>query len=340
MFEPWIRDILLASQNGDTRAFEKLVETYQGYAFSLARRFLGNEEDAQDVVQEAFIRVWKHLPAFDYRCKFTTWMYRIVTNLCLDRVKSLKVQIDITLEKRFAWFFTYFSYREIYRDFFPFKGISLEENFSPEELKIVELYLSDEDKAEEIYPEDFLDKIWKKFDTWAARAIFEEFYLILLEGAKKLNSPDLKPELVISQKEVIFAACRGLNWFEKKWLTKVLKKCAEVLQTPDIRKIPGQDKKAFSQFEGKLQALDNLTGDEFTNEVMMPGLITDTNAGTVKGSKVTWKFNMGNFFLTDYEMWVISRRVNWWVVGIAAFVLVLVIAALIAGTVIRRKRRA
>jgi len=90
MFEPWIRDILLASQNGDTRSFEKLVETFQGYAFSLASRFLGNEEDAQDVVQETFIRVWKHLPEFDYRCKFTTWMYRIVTNLCLDRAKSLK----------------------------------------------------------------------------------------------------------------------------------------------------------------------------------------------------------------------------------------------------------
>jgi RNA polymerase sigma-70 factor (ECF subfamily) len=90
MIEPWIRDILLASQNGDTGAFEKLVETYQGYAFSLASRFLGNEEDAQDVVQETFIRVWKHLSAFDYRCKFTTWMYRIVTNLCLDRAKSLK----------------------------------------------------------------------------------------------------------------------------------------------------------------------------------------------------------------------------------------------------------
>lgn len=253
---------------------------------------------------------------------------------------SYKAKIDVTLERRFVWFFTYFTYREIYRDFFPFKGISLEENFSPEELKIVELYLADEDKAEKIYPEDLLDKVWKKFDTWATRAIFEEFFLILLEGVKKLNSPNLKPELVISQKEAILAASRGLDWFEKKWLTKVLKKCAEVLQTPDILKIREQNKNAFSQFEGKLQALDDLNGDEFTNEVIMPGLITDTNAETVTGRKVAWKFSMGNFLLTDYEMWVTSRRVNWWMVGIAAFVLVLVLAALIAGTVIRRKRRA
>ena len=253
---------------------------------------------------------------------------------------SYKVKINVSLEKRFAWFFTYFSYREIYRDFFPFRRLPLEENFAPDELKIVKLSLADEDKAKEIYPEDVLEKIDKKFDTWAARAVFEEFYLILLEAAKKLNSPDLKPELIISQKEAIFAACRDINWFEKEWMTEVLKECEAVLQTPDIRKILEQDEKVFLQFEGKLQALESLIGDEFTNEVMMPGLITDTNAETVKGRKVTWKFSIGNFFLTDYEMWVTSRRVNWWVVGIAAFLLVLVIAALIAGTVIRRKRRA
>lgn len=253
---------------------------------------------------------------------------------------SYKVKINVSLEKRFAWFFIYFSYREIYRDFFPFRQVPLEEYFSPEELKIVKLSLADEDKAEEIYPKDILKKIGEKFDTWTARAIFEEFYLILLEEAKKLNRPDLKPELMVSQKEALFTVCRDIDWFEKGWTMEMLKKCEVVLQTPGIVKIWEQDKKAFSQFEGKLQALDSLIGDEFTNEVIMPGLITDTNAETVKGRQVTWKFNMDNFFLTDYEMWVTSRRVNWWVVGIAAFLLVLVIAALIAGTVIRRKRRA
>lgn len=83
-----MHDTLLTSRNGNTDAFQKLVETYQGYAYSLAVRFLGNEEDALDVTQEAFIRIWKHLPNFDSRCKFTTWMYRIVTNLCIDRVKT------------------------------------------------------------------------------------------------------------------------------------------------------------------------------------------------------------------------------------------------------------
>jgi hypothetical protein len=160
----------------------------------------------------------------------------------------------------------------------------------------------------------------------------------LLDKVKKLNHPDLKPELMVSQKEALFIECRDIDWFEKGWIMEMLKKCEVVLQTPGIVKIWEQDKKAFSQFESKLQAFDSLIGDEFTNEVMMPGLITDTNAETIKGRKVTWKFSMDNFFLTDYEMWVTSRRVNWWVVGIAAFVLVLVLATLIASKVIRRKR--
>ncbi len=85
-------ELLRAAQQGNAQAFGGLVRTYNGYAYSLAKCFLGNEEDALDVVQETFVRVWKHLPAFDFRCKFTTWMYRIVINLCRDRARNLKTQ--------------------------------------------------------------------------------------------------------------------------------------------------------------------------------------------------------------------------------------------------------
>jgi RNA polymerase sigma-70 factor, ECF subfamily len=76
------------SRTGNINAFQKLVETTQGYAYSLAIRYLGSEEDAGDVVQEAFIKIWKNLGTYDYRCKFTTWMYRIVINQCSDRYRA------------------------------------------------------------------------------------------------------------------------------------------------------------------------------------------------------------------------------------------------------------
>jgi RNA polymerase sigma-70 factor (ECF subfamily) len=93
-------DILLRSKNGDSEAFRSLVEYYQSYAFSLAFRLLCNEEDARDAVQESFIRIWKHLPEYDLQKKFTTWMYKIVTRICYDRLKAHRRQkIGVFLDR-------------------------------------------------------------------------------------------------------------------------------------------------------------------------------------------------------------------------------------------------
>jgi RNA polymerase sigma-70 factor (ECF subfamily) len=78
------------AQKGNVTAFEKIVKYHQSYAYAIAFRFLCDEDDAEDVVQESFIRIWNHLQDFDSRMKFTTWMYKIVVNLCYDKAKSNK----------------------------------------------------------------------------------------------------------------------------------------------------------------------------------------------------------------------------------------------------------
>jgi RNA polymerase sigma-70 factor (ECF subfamily) len=69
-------------------AFRQLVEEHQRYVFSLAFRMLRDDEEARDVVQETFIRVWKNLHTFDMEAKFTTWLYAITVNLTYDLLKS------------------------------------------------------------------------------------------------------------------------------------------------------------------------------------------------------------------------------------------------------------
>ncbi len=81
-------EVIRRCQQGDHTAFASLMEGYQSYAFALAVRLLCHEEDALDVVQETFIRVWKHIPSFDPRRKFSTWLYTIATNLCMDRLRQ------------------------------------------------------------------------------------------------------------------------------------------------------------------------------------------------------------------------------------------------------------
>lgn len=75
-------------KRSDKDAFRQIVERHQEYAFALAFRILCESEDAKDVVQESFIRVWTHRVDYDAGVKFTTWLYKIVINLCYDRLRA------------------------------------------------------------------------------------------------------------------------------------------------------------------------------------------------------------------------------------------------------------
>jgi len=80
-------ELIERSQSGETEAFRLLVEEHQGFAFALAFRLVCDQDAAKDVVQESFIRVWRHLWEYDPATKFTTWLYRIVVNLSFDQLK-------------------------------------------------------------------------------------------------------------------------------------------------------------------------------------------------------------------------------------------------------------
>ena len=83
-------DITLVQRvrTGDQRAFKLLVERYQRKAYSVALGMLRNKEDARDVAQEAFVRVYRYLPFFKGDSSFPTWLYRIVNNLCIDILRK------------------------------------------------------------------------------------------------------------------------------------------------------------------------------------------------------------------------------------------------------------
>ena len=78
--------IKLAAE-GDVHSFKLLVDEFSGYAFNLAYKTLFDKDDAKDIVQESFVRVWKRLKNYKPEIKFTTWLYKIVINLCYDKIK-------------------------------------------------------------------------------------------------------------------------------------------------------------------------------------------------------------------------------------------------------------
>lgn len=93
-----LHEIIRAVKNGDKEAFRKLVEEFRHGAFRLAFRMLGDEEDARDVVQESFIKMWQKINSYKETEKFTGWMYRIVSNTAIDRMRAVKRHPRVSID--------------------------------------------------------------------------------------------------------------------------------------------------------------------------------------------------------------------------------------------------
>ena len=84
--------LIRAAQRGDRSAFEELVRHYDHAVLRLALHLTGSEAEAQDVYQDAFLKAYRNLGSFRFECSFYTWIYRIVTNLCLDHLRKRQVR--------------------------------------------------------------------------------------------------------------------------------------------------------------------------------------------------------------------------------------------------------
>ena len=92
------KEIIEKVLGGDVNAFEELVLRYEKTVYNLALRMVSDRDDAFDMTQEAFIKAYNSLPSFRGDSKFSVWLYRITTNICLDvlRSKNRRPQVSLT----------------------------------------------------------------------------------------------------------------------------------------------------------------------------------------------------------------------------------------------------
>ncbi len=83
-------------QEGQREAFGQLVGRYQGRAFNVALRLLGHRQDAEDAVQEAFLKLYRSRASFNSRWRFSTWFYRVLTNACVDALRLRRVSVPVS----------------------------------------------------------------------------------------------------------------------------------------------------------------------------------------------------------------------------------------------------
>lgn len=90
MTEERTSELIKKAQNGDLRSFEQLAAEYQVKIFNIALGIMGNAADAEDAAQNALIKIYRAIGDFKFQSKFSTWVYRITTNVCMDELRKLK----------------------------------------------------------------------------------------------------------------------------------------------------------------------------------------------------------------------------------------------------------
>lgn len=89
---PTDRELVRRSQGGDYAAFDALVTKHRGRVYAMIQNMVKNEADSWDLAQEVFVKVWKALPKFESRARFSTWMYRITHNVVYDWMRKRKIE--------------------------------------------------------------------------------------------------------------------------------------------------------------------------------------------------------------------------------------------------------
>ncbi len=93
-------ELIHRARGGDFGAFEELIHRHDRQVLALASHYVTSSEDAKDIYQEVFIRVFRALPRFQFRSEFATWLFRITTNVCITFLRAQKRHRTISLEER------------------------------------------------------------------------------------------------------------------------------------------------------------------------------------------------------------------------------------------------
>ncbi len=222
-----------------------------------------------------------------------------------------KFGIDIRFEKKFRWFFTYFTYQETYKPCFQIQRIPIQTFLTKEEYAQYEN--GDTSKA-----------LKKRMDEFFDANVFEEFYSQLADSVESLHDPSLPVSIFIAKKQKIdfhdIDVEKNTDDFIK-YLERIL---GLKLKGKLERQIDGITK----SIDAKVQFMIN-AGGNYNNEVVIPGIVLNTNANTVEGNKVVWHFNEDKFTFISYTMTVESRIANPWATYATGAVLIVIVALLV-----------
>lgn len=249
------------------------------------------------------------------------------------------LQYRFELNKSFRWFFTVYRYRETNIPFDQFTALPMTDFASSAEIEwLTKLMWFDDPRKELTTRGDSLafESIVPRLQEAEWRNRFEAVYGAFLDGVKTLNSPSLTPAMVSALKDSLYK--RSANSIDKRAIDTLRFIFARVLKSPFAEKAWSANTQGMNEIKRRIEFEHETSSHKYVTNVIMPGLITGSNARKIEGNMATWEDFKDYTQHFEFTMWVESRQVNWWAVVIASIVVLALMAGLVLSVLRRRGR--
>ncbi len=243
-----------------------------------------------------------------------------------------------SLERRFRWFFTEYSYRETCVRWNPFDGVPITDYVSSSE---IDLWFRHEVKKLP-YPSRgdslALHGAEDRAGEWQTRSMFESYFKAFMKGVELLHDSSLTPTILSARKESLFARARQSLEHAPNNTDSLHAVFARLLGPRPVQKVIALNAAGFDLYKQKIEFLERMIlMDEVKATIQMPGLIVETNAPAIEGNTAAWADIQWYAYLQDVEMRVESRMVNWWAIVVTGAILLGVVSMTMVG--VSRKHR-
>jgi hypothetical protein len=174
-----------------------------------------------------------------------------------------------------------------------------------------------------------------RYEKWDDHNIFADYFDAFLLGVRRLNDPSLSPTYVAGLKDKLFE--QSAKYFRMKKMDTLTIIFGHILKSRNVKKAIALNMEGFQHLNDRRAFLEEITSNSYLNSVVMPGLITGTNAPTLEGNKASWKDYVKFAYFKDVDMWVESRVINWWAIIVTGIV-ILALVAIFLVAILRRRR--
>jgi len=240
-----------------------------------------------------------------------------------DTSQYRNLKRDITVTKRFRFFFSYLTFNEVYKSANPFTKLDYRDYLTEEDIQWysglkVSVTAADSTRRSEAEV---------KTETFLLASVTAEVESIIQNGIKRLNNPLLNSVDVSVFHDSLYNKIEG---WDLKVADDFIDYYCEWSGNEAFSMLNSLEPPLFEDFTKKMAVLETIFELEgYTEEVEMPGLITATNSAMLNGNQVRWDFQAMSVMVTDYEMFVESRVINYWAFILAGLVLLALVVLLV-----------